>query len=147
MRFLSTIFAVSLAVCALSFMPSAQAGHGVQICDNSPLPNCVTITGNRLDINNKPQNPASTTLALSIGTTNSTALNAGLATYYLMLHNPSATATLSCRFGGTIPVLNAQGTITLAPGGYIFFDSTFVPSDILKCIASAAATPMTIIYD
>lgn len=67
---------------------------------------------------------------------------------YLMIANVSATATIYVAF--TIAaVVNGAGSFVLGPGAVIQWvggdGAAFVPSDAINIIASAAATPVTII--
>lgn len=65
---------------------------------------------------------------------------------FLMIHNPSASLTLSYTIDGTTPVINAAGTVTLGPLGTSTFDE-FIPMGDITFIGSGAGTPYTIIYE
>ncbi len=66
---------------------------------------------------------------------------------YLSILNQSATASIACAFGSTVPVVNGAGSITLLPGaGYVWDTGAgMVPNDSMKCVASAPTTPLTVL--
>lgn len=66
---------------------------------------------------------------------------------YLMIANVSAAATIYVAFTQAAAV-NGAGSIVIGPGLNIQWPSSdygYVPSDAINIIASAAATPVTII--
>lgn len=91
----------------------------------------------------KPETGAVTTTAATVGTSSATALAAG-SRDYLALINASGSAFVACNFGGTA-VVNGAGSITLSPYQSFTWESSFAPNDAVNCIASAAATPFTIL--
>lgn len=82
--------------------------------------------------------------AATIGTSSSQVIAAGTAKSYIMLHNPSAPGgnIVYCEFGGTPTVAGAK-SLSISPGQFVTFESSFVPNDVLNCIASGASTPFT----
>jgi hypothetical protein len=87
--------------------------------------------------------------AATVGTSSAQAL-AAQPRNYLLIANPSAAATVYIQFGSAAAVVNGAGTIALGPGLFhewqgLSDQSAFVPSDAIQAIASAAATPLTII--
>ena len=81
--------------------------------------------------------------AATIGAASGQAVAAGTAVVFLDLVNQSATATIACAFGAPA-VLNGAGSITIPPLWHRSWEGSFVPTDAVNCIASAAATPATI---
>ena len=65
---------------------------------------------------------------------------------YLAILNQSATATIACAFGATVPAINGAGSYTLLPNaGYVFDQSSgIVPNDSMMCVASVNSTPLTV---
>lgn len=72
--------------------------------------------------------------------------------YYLIINNPSTTATLAINFNGAAAVVNAAGSITLNATGIanntIIFSAAMglPPPAQVSIIASAASTPYTCKY-
>lgn len=91
----------------------------------------------------KPETGAVTSTAVTVGVASALALAAG-GRDYLALINVSGSAFVSCNFGGAA-VLNGAGSITLSPYQSFTWESSFAPNDAINCIASAAATPFTIL--
>jgi len=79
----------------------------------------------------------------TIGATSASCVTAGAASTFLDIVNESATATIAFNVGGTA-VINGAGSITLPPLWHRSYENSFVPTDIVNCIASAGATPATI---
>lgn len=78
------------------------------------------------------------------GTTAAQALAAS-SRRFLAIDNESTTATISCTFGTTLTAgINAAGSFTIPPGNTRTWGNTFVPAAAVWCVASAAATPVTI---
>jgi len=90
-----------------------------------------------------PTNAAVTVTSVSVGTASAQALAASSATVYLFIQNVSTTANVACNFGATA-ALNTAGSFMLVPNQSRTFEGSFVPTTVLNCIASAAATPVTI---
>lgn len=72
--------------------------------------------------------------------------------YYIIINNPSTTATLAINFNGAAAVVNAAGSITLNPTGVanntIIFSAAMglpVPAQV-SIIASALSSPFTCKY-
>lgn len=94
---------------------------------------------------------ADTVVGVVVGVASASALAAGTR-WYVRISNESATATISCNFGGTA-VINSGGSFTLLPNTYKdWSDFAQQPnfratiSQQINCIASAASTPVTIEY-
>lgn len=97
---------------------------------------------------NQPTVPSTGTVAFTsatVGTGHAQVLAASQVRLYLMLHNPSVAGgnTIYCSFGGTATVAGA-GTVSIAPGQYVTWESSYAPIDAIDCIASGASTPMTL---
>jgi len=90
-----------------------------------------------------PTNTTVTVTPVTVGVASAQALAASTATKYLFIQNVSTTANIACNFGGTA-ALNTAGSFMLVPNQSRTFEGSFVPSTVLNCIASAAATPLTI---
>ena len=85
--------------------------------------------------------------AATIGTSDQTILAAGSAYYFLDLVNDSATATVCINFGATATIAGTScsaGEITLPPLWHRSWEGSFIPTDTLHAIASAASTPASI---
>lgn len=78
---------------------------------------------------------------VSVGAASGLALAANGARNSLVLQNDHATQVVYCKFGATA-VLN-QGIRVNAAGGILTFDYT-VPTGLLNCIATGAATPLLV---
>lgn len=81
--------------------------------------------------------------AATIGASSAQVLAAGAAAVFLDIMNESTTATIACNFGGTA-IINGAGSITIPPGWHRSWEGTFVPTEAVNCIASAASTPAAI---
>lgn len=105
----------------------------------------VTLASNQssVGVTATPASAAATTTSVSVGVSSAQAL-AGGTRKYLSLANQSATAVVACALAGTA-VLNAAGSLTLPPYSSYTWESSYVPSDAVNCIASAATTPLTIV--
>lgn len=81
----------------------------------------------------------------TVGTGHGQVLAVGQVKTYLMLHNPSSPGgnTIWCAFGVTA-VANAAGTVEIAPGQYVTWESSSAPRSAIDCIASGSSTPLTI---
>lgn len=62
---------------------------------------------------------------------------------FLLIQNSDAALTIGVRLDGGIAVLNAQGTITLAPGATMLFDVA-VPMGAITAISGGAGAQLTI---
>lgn len=62
---------------------------------------------------------------------------------FLYIGNESTTATIACNFGGTAAI-NTAGNFTIPPGNGRTWSATFIPSEAVNCISSAATSPATI---
>lgn len=81
----------------------------------------------------------------TVGTTSAQALAAATRSQILEIQNVSASASVACSLGGTA-ALNTAGSFQIASGALLVLSSqTYVPGDAINCIASAAATPITIL--
>lgn len=126
--------AIAVALLAAFFAAEGRAQNNVVVC--SPI-----TTGGCLPL------PAPVTYSgATVGTAHAQVLAAGQASVYLMLANPSAagTNTIYCRFDGTNAVVNAAGTVPIAPGQINTWESNAVPLTAIDCISTGASTPLTI---
>lgn len=128
MRFFALIFALVLAGCGQAHAQTAQSG--------APS-DCSGTVGTSSQAIVFP----------SSGNTGPTQPH-----YYLIINNPSTTATLAINFNGAAAVVNAAGSITLNATGVanntIIFSAAMglpVPAQV-SIIASAATTPFTCKY-
>jgi hypothetical protein len=91
-----------------------------------------------------PANAAGAFSGTTLGTAAASILAANTAKVFLQIVNASTTnATVWVSFAGTAAVGGA-GSIPIGPGGSLLFSGTFVPSDAVSAIATAASTPITI---
>lgn len=109
---------------------------GNAVTTTLPISGTVTATSS-------PATGVAITTSASVGVASAQALASG-ARKYLLLNNESASAFVACAFAGSA-ALNTAGSITLAPYQSFTWESSFVPNDAVNCIASAAATPLTIV--
>lgn len=85
--------------------------------------------------------------AATVGASDSTILAGSTATVFLDLINTSATATVCINLGATATISGTQcaaGEITLPPLWHRGWEGTFVPTDAVHAIASAASTQFTV---
>lgn len=102
---------------------------------------------NPLPVLTLPASTTGSTDAVTVGTTSSQALAAAAGIRrFLAIDNESMTAAIACAFGGAA-ALNTAGSWTIPPGMTRTWNGTFVPSDAVNCIASAAGTPVTVEAD
>lgn len=91
--------------------------------------------------------PATGTCACTVGTGATTCLAAKTAAPYrdVVIQNLSASATIACTDDGSTPAIGAAGSWTIAPGTTSQWASSNVAfTGPFICIASAAATPVTV---
>lgn len=96
-----------------------------------------------ISVTTAPATGAVVTTPVTAGTSSALAL-AGATRVYLKICNESASKFIAYKFGAAA-VLNAAGSMTLLPFGCDTYESSYVPSDAVNAIASAAATPITIL--
>lgn len=133
-----------LLVLALLFMPLLARAQGTQ----TVIPGVTTTIGCPSGQAKCFQALPSTGIVFAgatVGASHAQVLAANLVFAYLMLHNPSAAGgnTVYCSFGGTATVAGA-GTLSIAPGQYVTFESNSLSTKAIDCIASGANTPLTI---
>jgi hypothetical protein len=80
---------------------------------------------------------------VSIGTSAVQVAPVNLSRQYLVIQNESSTASVGCNTAPN-PQIGTPGTITLLPYGSWAFSGNFVPTAGFWCVASIAATPVTI---
>jgi hypothetical protein len=90
-----------------------------------------------------PVSAAGAVTAATIGTASAQVIAATTARKVLAIHNQSATATVSCAFG-TTALAGAAGSWDIPPQQTLTWSESFVPPDAVNCLASAAATPVTV---
>lgn len=127
--------------------PSAPVGSTAIL-----VPNGTTLGGqpvmappsaaNPLPAQQIPTSATGAVMAAAIGTSSSQLLAAGTRKV-LAIHNQSSSATISCAFG-TTPSAGAAGSWDIPPQQTLTWSESFVPSDALNCLSSAAATPATV---
>lgn len=92
-----------------------------------------------------PTTGSGSTSAVTVAASAATCLAARTAPKtVLAFKNESLTASIAVSLGGTA-ALNTAGSFTIPPGGLYSFSGSYIPLDIASCIASAAATPLTVI--
>lgn len=109
----------------------------VPVTATSPLP--VTGSGTSTPT---PNTGTGKYVAKTVTSASTQMLAAGVATKFLQIKNESTTATIACNLGG-VAALNTAGNISLSPGWTATWDSSFIPSDAINCISSAATSPAT----
>lgn len=90
-----------------------------------------------------PSSGTGSTTAVTVTSTSGQALAAAASRKFLFIGNESTTATIACNLGGTA-VANTAGNYTIPPNSGRTWDGTFVPSDAVNCISSAATSPATV---
>jgi hypothetical protein len=86
-------------------------------------------------------------LPATVGTSDQTILAAGAGYYFLDLVNLSPSATICINFGASATISGSActaGEITLPPLWHRSFEGSFVPTDSIHAIASAASTPASV---
>jgi hypothetical protein len=126
-------------VCTMSSVPKQCPAH--VLIDSTGVEKGTP--SNPLTVSAAPKSAAGAYAAATIGTTSAQVLAPGAASVFLDINNDSVTATIACNFGGAAAITGA-GSITIPPLSSRTWGGSFVPSDAVNCIASAAATPATI---
>lgn len=90
-----------------------------------------------------PASGTGSTTAVTVTSTSGQALAAAVTRRFLYIGNESTTATIACNLGGTA-ILNTAGNYTIPPNTGRTWDGTFIPSDAVNCISSAATSPATV---
>jgi len=86
-------------------------------------------------------------VSATVGTADSTILNASSAFYLLDVINLSPTATICLNFGATATISGtacSAGEIALPPLWHRSWEGALIPTDALHAVASAASTPASI---
>jgi len=86
-------------------------------------------------------------VSATVGTSDSTILNAGSAYYLLDIVNLSPSATICLSFGTTATISGTScsaGEIALPPLWHRSWEGALIPTDALHAIASAASTPASV---
>jgi hypothetical protein len=126
--------------------PPCAAPATTTYCDNTALLKLLVNqinTGITTTTTLAPATAAATVGAVTVTSSSAQAL-AGASRKYLLIKNESASAFIACRFAGTA-ALNTAGSITLAPYAGFTWESSYVPSDAVNCISSAATSPATFV--
>jgi hypothetical protein len=85
--------------------------------------------------------------AATVGTSDQTVLSGATAFYFLDIVNLSPTATVCVNFGAAATISGtacAAGEVTLSPLWHRSWEGTFVPTDAIHAISSAASTPISV---
>jgi hypothetical protein len=111
-----------------------------------PSPSCVPISAvNPVPIRTNPAAGTGGMTGATVGTTSAQAVAAGPRASVLTLQNVSVSAAIACTFAPGTAALNTAGSFQIAAGQLLTLsNTTYVPTDAINCIASAAATPLTI---
>lgn len=113
----------------------------VQVTTLPVLPTGTNTIGAVLQL---PYNSTGGVTAVTVGVVSASALAARSAPQKLLaLDNESITASIACNFGGTA-ALNTAGNFTIGPGQTRTWSGSYVPLDAINCIASVAASPLTV---
>jgi hypothetical protein len=83
----------------------------------------------------------------TVGTSDSTILASGSAYYFLDIVNNSPSATICINFGAAATISGATcstGELTLPPLWHRSWENSFIPTDAIHAIASAASTPASV---
>ena len=131
MKRLSLALAASLAAISLASAQTHQDKLGTAVPGAAPVPNLAT----------------GAYAGVTVSTSDSTILAAGSAFYLLDLINLSSSATICVNFGATATISGttcAAGEIALPPLWHRSFEGSFIPSDAVHAIASAASTPASV---
>lgn len=89
------------------------------------------------------QDGTATTSGASVGVASAQVVAAGVVKSGYLICNESATATVACNFGGTA-VINGAGSFTFTTLQCISNPPNIIDTSAINCIASGAATPITI---
>lgn len=93
-----------------------------------------------------PTNSSGAFTAVTVGTSSSSAIAAAACKVYCAIYNNSQTATICINFTSAATITGtvcAAGEITLPPQWHQSWEGSYVPSDAINVIASAASTPAT----
>lgn len=90
-----------------------------------------------------PTNSSGSFAAATITNSSVQYVAAAAAHTILDIKNESTTATIACAFGATAAI-NTAGSYTIPPGWHRSWEGSYVPSDAVNCISSAATSPATI---
>lgn len=140
-----------LAVFAIALGLGLFVGVGAQAQKYDPTtgqqivqcPGCPGGSGTPSTVISQPTAGAGGYSGTTVGVTSSTA-TITTPTVFLDIVNASASATVAFCFGACTAVINGQGSITLPPNWHRSWEGTFVPTDAVHWIASAASTPVTV---
>ena len=97
---------------------------------------------NPLPVRNSATTASGSVTPATVGTVSVQVL-AGAVRKFLAIDNESPSTMLACALGSTA-MLNSAGSFTIPAGTTRTWDGSFVPSDAVNCVASAAGTPVTL---
>ena len=123
--------AASLAAISLASAQTHADKSGTIVPGAAPVPNVAT----------------GAYASATVGTADSTILAASSAFYFLDILNNSASATICINFGATATISGstcAAGEISLPPLWHRSWEGSFVPTDAVHAIASAASSPVSV---
>lgn len=147
---------------ALSWADSLGSAQGGQAANQSNLSGCIyratpPVLTNGQQVGQQcnpsgvpvigPTNSAGAYSAQTVGTSASTIIVASACKVFCDVYNTSSTATICINVGAAATISNgscAAGEITLPPLWHRSWEGTYVPSDAVSAIASAASTPATV---
>ena len=134
-----------IALCLLA--TPAIAAQDTSLCvsgHNAVGLNCQSIgNGFGLPVTSAPQTGSSTTSAVSLGTSSTNIIATKAVTIGYSICNMSTSATVACNLGGTA-VINGAGSYTFGAGQCLTNSPFVIDTAAINCIASGAATPLTI---
>jgi hypothetical protein len=131
---------------AMSPFPTQGAGQsGSQTVDTNG--NLCGATSGGGTITATPTKGTGAYTSATVGTTDSTILAASTAVVFLDVVNTSPSATICVNVGATATISGtacAAGEVSLPPLWHRSWEGTFIPTDAIHAIASAASTPATV---
>jgi hypothetical protein len=144
----SLLVIAGLALTATLSSPASAQTPVAPCVTSSGLPSSTCIpagTSNPFPVKTSPATGSTGATGATVGTTSALALAAGTRSAVLTLQNVSASAAIACTFAPGTAALNTAGSFQLAAGQLLTLSNTsYIPADAINCIASAAATPLTI---
>ena len=131
----------------LLFTTPTFAAQDTSLCvsgHNAVGLNCQPIgNGFGLPVTSAPQTASGTTSAVSLGTSSTLVIAANAATIGYSICNMSTSANVACNLGGTA-VINGAGSYTFGAGQCLTNSPFVIDKLAINCIASGAATPLTV---
>ena len=112
-----------------------------------PVSNLYPLPISGTGINILPTNSSGAFSGVTVGTSAATIIAAAACKVYCMVHNASLTATVCLNPNGVATISGTQcaaGELSESPLSTWWWDASYVPSDAISAIASAASTQVTV---